>query len=101
MPEIDYLLSPVGFLRSALTKRENAPRQGNEGAPDAWLEVHSTVSGGLDGIAVGQDIIVITWFHQAQRDILKVYPRNDQTLPWQVFLRHDLLIVPIPLAYIG
>jgi tRNA-Thr(GGU) m(6)t(6)A37 methyltransferase TsaA len=55
--------------------------QGHEGAPDAWLEVMPAVAEGLDGMAVGDKIIVITWFHQAQRDILKVHPRDDKTIP--------------------
>ena len=78
---IIYSLSPVGFILSSLTRRREAPKQGNEGAPDAWLEMVPTVAKGLKGIAVGQDIILITWLHQARRDVLKVHPRSDKNLP--------------------
>ncbi len=81
MAEGDYVLYPVGVLHSPLKERGDAPRQGREGAPDAWLDVHETVAEGLEGMAVGDDIIVITWLHKAQRDTLKVHPRNDVTLP--------------------
>ncbi|MCL4303749.1 MAG: tRNA (N6-threonylcarbamoyladenosine(37)-N6)-methyltransferase TrmO [Anaerolineae bacterium] len=81
MPEIEYSVYPVGYVRSPLKHLADAPRQGNEGAPDAWLEVNPAVAEGLDGIAVGDKIIVITWFHQAQRAILKVHPRDDETIP--------------------
>jgi tRNA-Thr(GGU) m(6)t(6)A37 methyltransferase TsaA len=81
MPETKYSLYPVGFIHSPLKQREEAPKQGNEGAPDAWLEVSPAVAEGLDGIAVGDEIIVITWFHQAQRDIMKLHPRGDKTIP--------------------
>lgn len=81
MPETDYSLYPVGIIHSPLKDRDEAPKQGSEGAPDAWLEVNPAVVEGLDGIAVGDKIIVITWFHQAQRDILKVHPRDDETIP--------------------
>jgi tRNA-Thr(GGU) m(6)t(6)A37 methyltransferase TsaA len=81
MLETEYSLYPVGFIHSPLKHREEAPKQGNEGAPDAWLEVNPAVAVGLDGIAVGDKIIVITWFHQAQRDILKLHPRDDTTIP--------------------
>ena len=81
MSETDYTLSPVGFLSSPLKSREEAPNQGYEGAPDAWLEVNETVAEGLEGIAVGDEIIVITWLHKAGRDILKVHPRGDETTP--------------------
>ena len=61
-----------------MASREAAPRQGNEGAPDAWVEVNSAVAEGLEGIAVGSEIILITWFHKAHRDILKLHPRGDK-----------------------
>jgi tRNA-Thr(GGU) m(6)t(6)A37 methyltransferase TsaA len=81
MLEAEYPLYPVGFIHSPLKHPEEAPKQGSEGAPDAWIEVNPTVAEGLDGIAVGDKIIIITWFHRAYRDILKVHPRNDQTMP--------------------
>jgi len=81
MLETEYSLYSIGFIRSPLKQREDAPRQGNEGAPDAWLELNPAVAEGLDGIAVGDEIIVITWFHQAQRDTLKLHPRGDKTIP--------------------
>lgn len=81
MQETDYSLSPIGMLHSPLKERGEAPNQGCEGAPDAWLEVKASVAAGLEGIAVGDELMVITWLHQAQRDILKTHPRNDETLP--------------------
>ena len=81
MSETDYTLSPLGFLHSPLKSREEAPNQGREGAPDAWLEVNETVAEGLEGIAVGDEILLITWLHKAHRDVLKTHPRNDETLP--------------------
>ena len=81
MPESDYVLYPLGFLHSPLKQPGEAPRQGSEGAPDAWLAVNEAVAEGLEGIAVGDEIIVITWLHKAQRDILKVHPRGDETVP--------------------
>ena len=81
MPESNYVLYPIGFLQSPLKELQEAPRQGREGAPDAWLEVNAPVAEGLEGLAVGDEIIVITWLHKAQRDTLKVHPRNDETLP--------------------
>ena len=81
MPENDYVLYPLGFLQSPLKEPGEAPRQGHEGAPDAWLEVNASVAEGLEGIEVGDEIILITWLHKAQRDILKVHPRGDVTVP--------------------
>ena len=74
-------LRPVGVIRSELKVRSEAPKQGSEGAPDAWLEVHAWATDGLQGLAVGDETIVITWFHQARRDILQVHPRSDTRNP--------------------
>jgi tRNA-Thr(GGU) m(6)t(6)A37 methyltransferase TsaA len=74
-------LRPIGVLRSILKKRKGAPRQGSEGAPDAWLEVEAFAVPGLDRLRAGDDIIVITWLHQGRRDVLKVYPRSDRSNP--------------------
>src|SRR5262245_6624021 len=76
-----YFLNPIGFIRSALRTRREAPKQGSEGAPDAWLEVAAPFAQGLDGLATGDEIIVVTWLHQARRDVLKVHPRWDVRLP--------------------
>jgi tRNA-Thr(GGU) m(6)t(6)A37 methyltransferase TsaA len=74
-------ITPIGVIRSTLRTRPEAPKQGNEGAPDAWLEVAPAVARGLHGIAAGDEIIVITWFHRARRDVLQVHPRGDKRLP--------------------
>jgi tRNA-Thr(GGU) m(6)t(6)A37 methyltransferase TsaA len=74
-------LRPVGTIRSALKTRAEAPKQGREGAPDAWLEVSALVTQGLDGLKVGDEIIVVTWLHQARRETLKVHPRSDKQRP--------------------
>ncbi len=81
MPEAEYPLYPIGFIHSPLKHREEAPKQGDEGAPDAWIEVNPAVAEGLEGILAGDEIILITWFHKASREILKVHPRWDKTLP--------------------
>lgn len=74
-------LRPIGLIRSVLKQRSAAPKQGGEGAPDAWLEVHSFAAPALDGIQVGDEIIVITWLHQSRRSVLKVHPRSDLRRP--------------------
>ena len=76
-----YSLQPIGHVRSALRAREEAPRQGSEGAPDAWLEVDPAFARGLFGIATGDEVIVITWLHRADRDLLEVHPRGDPENP--------------------
>src|SRR6059036_1092447 len=76
-----YTLEPVGFIRSSVKGREDAPRQGPEGAPDAWLEIKQRFAEALLRIEVGQELIVITWLHKAKRDVLKGHPRNDPNRP--------------------
>ena len=74
-------LRVVGVVRSELKARSRAPKQGSEGAPDAWLEVHRWAEKGLQGLAVGDEIIVITWLHRARRDVFLVHPRSDARNP--------------------
>src|SRR5690349_1547599 len=69
----------IGRVESPLTLREDAPKQGDEGAPDAWLIFEPTVVEGLEGIAVGDELLVLTWLDQAERDVLKVIPRGDRS----------------------
>ena len=74
-------LRPVGVIRSTLRARSKAPMQGSEGAPDAWLEVHPWAAEALQGIAVGDELLVLTWLHRARRDVLRVHPRSDPRRP--------------------
>jgi tRNA-Thr(GGU) m(6)t(6)A37 methyltransferase TsaA len=74
---VDFTVRPIGTVRSRLTRREDAPRQGDEGAPDAWLEIDPNVAEALAGLAVGDELMLLTWFHLADRDVLAVHPRND------------------------
>jgi tRNA-Thr(GGU) m(6)t(6)A37 methyltransferase TsaA len=74
-------LRAIGVIRSTLVSRAEAPRQGREGAPDAWLEIRPSLAEGLDGIAVGDEILVVTWLHHARREVLKVRPRDDMRRP--------------------
>jgi tRNA-Thr(GGU) m(6)t(6)A37 methyltransferase TsaA len=78
---MSFELRPIGRIRSELKRRADAPRQGNEGAPDAWIEVERFAAPALDGLHAGDQVIVLTWFHQAQRDELKTHPRNDPNAP--------------------
>lgn len=76
-----HVIHPIGTVRSALRSTDAAPRQGDEGAPDAWLELADQVAAGLDGIAPGDELLVLTWLHQARRDELRVHPRDDASRP--------------------
>lgn len=72
---------PIGVVRSTIKRRGDGPKQGREGAPDAWLEIAAGVAGGIEGISPGDEVIVITWLHLARRDALKVHPRGETANP--------------------
>ncbi len=74
-------LQRIGIVRSPLKDRKSAPNQGSEGAPDAWIELTASVLEGLEGIVAGDELIVITWLHEARRDVLKTHPRGDESVP--------------------
>jgi tRNA-Thr(GGU) m(6)t(6)A37 methyltransferase TsaA len=74
-------LRQVGVIRSPLSSRHEAPKQGHEGAPDAWLEVQPWAADALLGISPGDQLIIITWLHQGNRETLRVRPRRDPNNP--------------------
>jgi tRNA-Thr(GGU) m(6)t(6)A37 methyltransferase TsaA len=81
MTEPDLTLTPIGRVESMLTEPSEAPRQGFEGAPDAWLVLEPRVREALDGITPGAQVIVLTWLDRARRDVLRVHPRDDASNP--------------------
>jgi tRNA-Thr(GGU) m(6)t(6)A37 methyltransferase TsaA len=76
-----FVLRTIGRVESPLVSTADAPRQGGEGAPDAYLLLDPEVQAGLDGIAVGDEIIVLSWLHEADRTVLRVHPRGDLSRP--------------------
>lgn len=76
-----YGIHPVGFIRSSLKDLHVAPLQGDEGAPEAWLEIMLPVVEAFTGVKVGDELLVLTWFHLAERDVLQVHPRGDLNRP--------------------
>ncbi|MDX6238173.1 MAG: hypothetical protein QOG10_2988 [Kribbellaceae bacterium] len=75
------VVRPIGRVESELVDRDQAPKQGDEGAPDAWLVFEESVREGLRDLSVGADVLLITWFDRARRDVLVVHPRGDQARP--------------------
>ena len=81
--DTEYVIRPIGRVESPLADRESAPRQGDEGAPDAWLVFTADASPGLLGLEVGADVLVLTWLDRADRATLRVHPRGDLSRPEQ------------------
>ena len=76
-----YEVRPIGYVESPLVDPRNAPRQGTEGAPDAWLVFNPDVAEAARDLAVDAEVFVLTWLHQARRDVLAVHPRDDPRIP--------------------
>ncbi len=83
MSQARYEVIPIGEVESPLTDPASAPKQGHEGAPDAWLVLEPAVLEGLEGIRAGDQVIVLTWLDRASRDVLRVHPRDDAANPQQ------------------
>ncbi|MFF9135798.1 MULTISPECIES: tRNA (N6-threonylcarbamoyladenosine(37)-N6)-methyltransferase TrmO [unclassified Streptomyces] len=77
----DYTLRPIGHVASSLTDRSAAPRQPDEGAPDAWLVLDEDYLPALDGLTPGTDVLLLTWLDRADRTTLTVRPRGDAGRP--------------------
>jgi tRNA-Thr(GGU) m(6)t(6)A37 methyltransferase TsaA len=76
-----YDVIPIGRVESTLRDTRDAPKQGDEGAPSAWLVLEPDVRGGIQGLEVGQQVIVLTWLDRGRRDVLTTRPRNDPDRP--------------------
>jgi tRNA-Thr(GGU) m(6)t(6)A37 methyltransferase TsaA len=77
----DFPLHPIGYVESPLRDRASAPKQGHEGSPLAWLVFGARFREALRDLAVGDDVLVLTWFDRSRRDILRVHPRSDPANP--------------------
>ncbi len=76
-----FTLRPIGYVRSPLVAREHAPKQGNEGAPEAWLDLLPEFQEAARDLQVGEEILVLTWLDRSDRETLRVHPRDDQSAP--------------------
>jgi tRNA-Thr(GGU) m(6)t(6)A37 methyltransferase TsaA len=76
-------LVAIGTVESPLKDRASAPKQGDEGAPEAWLVLDARVADALDGIAAGDELLVLTWLDRAARDVVRVHPRGELSRPEQ------------------
>src|SRR5512139_1360851 len=76
-----FMFEPIGIIHSSLKELEDVPMQGDEGAPEAWLELTPMAAPGLMGIEAGDELLLLTWLHLAQRDVLQVHPRGDINRP--------------------
>lgn len=81
MADDAYVLKPVGVVRSPLLRREDAPRQGSEGAPDAVVVLEPSFADALQGIRAGDQLVLVTWLHEADRSIQQVHPRDEEWRP--------------------
>jgi tRNA-Thr(GGU) m(6)t(6)A37 methyltransferase TsaA len=81
--EGSFVLRPIGWVESPLVDPDAAPKQGNEGSPEAWLVFEPVVSEALRDLRVNTEVIVLTWLDRARRDVLAVHPRDDPANPQQ------------------
>jgi tRNA-Thr(GGU) m(6)t(6)A37 methyltransferase TsaA len=76
-----YVVQPIGAVRSALRAPGDAPNQAFEGAPEAVLEIDPTFADALHLVVPGDELIVLTWLHLADRDVLQTHPTGDPSIP--------------------
>ena len=96
-----FEVRPIGAVESPLSDPASAPKQGDEGAPEAWLAFERSVAEGLSGIRAGDELIVLTWLHLARRDVLRVHPRGDASRPLEGVFRTRSPARPNPMDSIA
>ncbi len=80
-PDGTFELRAIGQVESPLTDPSSAPKQGDEGAPEAWIEFEPDVLEALGNIREGDELLILTWLDRADRDVLVVHPRGDASRP--------------------
>ena len=73
----EHELRAVGWVESPLTERSAAPKQGDEGAPEAAIVFDDAFEAAYRDLTAGSEVLVLTWLHQADREVLRVHPRGD------------------------
>ena len=81
MEDRRFAVRPVGRVESGLRRREDAPMQGSEGAPEAWIVFEEDVRDAMRDLRQGDEVILLTWLHEADRDVRLVHPRDDTSIP--------------------
>lgn len=81
MADAPYVVQPIGWVESPLVDPDAAPKQGDEGSSEAWLVFEEGVYEAMRDIRAGTDVLVLTWFDRARRDVLAVHPRGDPARP--------------------
>lgn len=77
----EYIVHPIGVVHSSISDPAAAPRQGDEGAPDTWISFAPGLAEAVRDLRPGDDVLVFTWLHMADRDVLAVHPRDDASRP--------------------
>ena len=80
---MSFEVRAIGRVESPLTDLQSAPRQADEGAPEAWLVLEPGMVEALRGIRVGDEVLILTWLDRARRDVLSVHPRGDTARPME------------------
>lgn len=78
---MNYELKPIGFIQSKIKSPNNAPHFYTEGAPEATIELLPEYIKGLYRMKAGDEIVIITWLHQADRSLLQVHPKGNKSNP--------------------
>jgi tRNA-Thr(GGU) m(6)t(6)A37 methyltransferase TsaA len=81
MNETEFTVQALGFIRSELHSLEDAPKQGDEGGFEAWIDLRAEYADALLGVKVGNELLIFTWLHAANRDTLQVHPRDNVANP--------------------
>ncbi len=79
--ESPFVLRPIGRVESPLQRPEDAPKQGTEGGPEAWVVLEGDVEAAASDLRAGDEIFLLTWLHRGRREVLVVHPRDDPLQP--------------------
>jgi tRNA-Thr(GGU) m(6)t(6)A37 methyltransferase TsaA len=72
-----FHVQPVAWIESPIVDLAQAPMQGDEGAPQAWLVFEPSIAEAVRDVHAGDQVLVLSWLDRARRDVLSTQPRGD------------------------
>jgi tRNA-Thr(GGU) m(6)t(6)A37 methyltransferase TsaA len=75
---MEITLRAIGHVESTLRTRDEAPKQGEEGSPLAVVVFDASVKDALTDVQAGDGLLLLTWLDRADRNVLRVHPRDDR-----------------------
>lgn len=71
----------IGTVQSHLVTRDECPKYGLQTLPPVWIELSPHFESAATDLQIGDAILIVTWMHQGDQNVLRCHPRGDRGIP--------------------